>query len=114
MRGFIDEFGLSFVTVDFGQGPLDFMIDTGFTGTLIVGEQFFDSRRAEYAGPTDAELADEAWAEYETYYVEFDWFGETIRARILDGPGKTCLLGVALLMDRRLEIDYPASVVNII
>ena len=114
MNGFLDEFNLAFVTVDFGQGPLDFMIDTGFTGTLVIGEQFFDPRQAENAGSTDAELADEGWAEYATYYVEFDWFGETIRARVLIGLGKTCLLGIAMLMDRRLEIDYPARAVNIV
>ncbi len=33
MDGFLDERNASFLTLDIGQGPLDFEIDTGFAGT---------------------------------------------------------------------------------
>ncbi len=39
MEGFIDELRQGFLTVDIGVGPLDFMIDTGFSGTLVVAGQ---------------------------------------------------------------------------
>lgn len=34
MDGFIDELNQAFLTVDLGQGPLDFQIDTGFNGSF--------------------------------------------------------------------------------
>ena len=42
MHGFLDELHQSFLTLDIGQGPLDFLVDTGFAGTLVVGEELFD------------------------------------------------------------------------
>ena len=42
MHGFLDELDQAFLTFPLGNMPLDFQIDTGFSGTLIVGEEFFD------------------------------------------------------------------------
>ena len=38
MDGHLDERNQAFLTLDFGQGPLDFEVDTGFAGTLVVDE----------------------------------------------------------------------------
>ena len=114
MNGFLDEFSAAFLTVDFGQGPLDFLIDTGFNGALVVGEEFFDPTQAVPAGIVQADLATEEEYAYPTFLVQFPWFGETIEVRIMIGPGTTCLLGVALFDERRLEIDYLARSVRVI
>ncbi len=42
MHGFLDELDQAFFTFQLGGQPLDFQIDTGFSGTLIVGEELFD------------------------------------------------------------------------
>lgn len=39
MHGFLDELDQVFLTVQLGDTPLDFQIDTGFSGTLIVGDE---------------------------------------------------------------------------
>ena len=41
MHGFLDELDQAFFTFQLGGLPLDFQIDTGFSGTLIVGEELF-------------------------------------------------------------------------
>jgi hypothetical protein len=56
VEGFLDERNQAFLTLDFGQGPLVFEIDTGFTGTLLVGEELFDPAKAMPAGYVDAEF----------------------------------------------------------
>ena len=33
-HGFLDELLQAFLTLDIDQGPLDFLVDTGFAGTL--------------------------------------------------------------------------------
>jgi hypothetical protein len=38
VHGFLHELDQAFLTPDFGQGPLDFQVDTAFLGTLLVGE----------------------------------------------------------------------------
>ena len=55
--GFLDEFSAAYLTVDFGQGPLDSLIDTGFNGALVVGEEFFDPTNAVSAGIIHARVA---------------------------------------------------------
>ena len=57
MEGLVDELDEAFLTIDFGQGPLDFQIDTGFSGTLIVGEELFGPSQATPAGTIEARLA---------------------------------------------------------
>ncbi len=114
MDGFLDEFSAAYLTVDFGQGPLDFLIDTGFNGALVIGDAFFDPTNAVPAGIVQADLATEDQHAYPTFLVQFPWFGETIQVRVMIGPGTTCLLGVALLVERRLEIDYLARTVRVI
>ena len=76
MDGLIDQLNEAFLTIDFGQGPLDFQIDTGFSGTLIVGEELFDASRATPAGTIEARLAaDQSWV-YQRYRL----------TRMLPGP----------------------------
>lgn len=106
MHGYLDELDQAFLTVDFGQGPLDFLVDTGFCGSLIIGEELFDSASAIPAGPVKAELAANQEFVYDSYFVEFVWQGQDVEVQILVGPGKECLLGTILLRPHRLEIDY--------
>ena len=113
MDGFLDDPDEAFLTIDFGQGPLDFQIDTGFSGTLIVGEELFDRSQAAPAGSIEAQLAaDQTWT-YERYDVQFAWMGQRALVRILVGPGKECLLGTEMLNPHRLEIDYGRRKVSV-
>jgi clan AA aspartic protease len=115
IRGFLDGTGTgAFITLDFGQGALDFLIDTGFDGSLVVGEELFDRSNAVSAGAITAELASDQTFQYETFLVEFEWLGQTLLTRVLVGTGKECLLGTALLEPHRLEIDYRRRTVELI
>ena len=114
MDGFLDEFDRAFVTVDFGQGPLDFLIDTGFLGTLLIGAEIFDTSKAVAAGPVEADLAADQRSVLDSYDLRFTWFGRPIEAQVLVGPGTECLLGTALLVPHRLEIDYETRTVQLV
>ena len=114
MHGFLDELDQSFLTFQLGGVPLDFQIDTGFSGTLIVGEELFDPTCGTPAGAMKAELADEHIAMYETFKVIVNWFDEPTQVRVLVGPGKLCLLGTDMLKPHRLEIDYGLQTAELI
>ena len=113
MQGITDELDLAFLTVDFGQGPIDFQVDTAFRGTLLIGEDVFDSSRAEPAGFVDADLAADQSYEFPRFRIIFQWLGQAIDTFILVGPGKECLLGTALLSPHHLDIDCEARVVHL-
>ena len=114
MHGFLAELDQSFLTFQLGNMPLDFQIDTGFSGTLIVGEELFDPSCGIPAGAMKAELADEHVAMYQTFKVIVKWFDESTQVRVLVGPGKLCLLGTDMLKPHRLEIDYGTRTAQLI
>jgi len=103
----------AFLTVDFGQGVLDFLIDTGFSGTLVIGEEVFDRGQATRAGTIEAELAAHQVWTFERYDIQFTWFGREVLVRVLIGPGKECLIGTELLNPHRLEIDFGKHTVRL-
>ena len=114
MLGFLDELNQAFVTLELDNTPLDFQIDTGFNGTLIVGEELFDPACGIPTGTIKAELADEHVTTYDTYDVVVKWLDEDAQVQILIGPGKLCLLGTDLLSPHRLEIDYGQQTVRLV
>jgi clan AA aspartic protease len=114
MHAFLDDDDQAFMTFDCGQGPLDFLIDTGFNGSLIIGEEVFDLTDAIPAGAMTADLASNQTFQYQTYLIEFEWCGQYLITRILVGSGKECLIGTALLNPHRLEIDYGSRTVQLI
>lgn len=113
MDGWLDETNEAFLTLDFGQGPLDFLLDTGFLGTLVVGEELFDTGGATPDAYAEADLAADQTFVFPCFFVEFDWFGARVRVRILVGPGTECLFGTELLNPHRLEIDYGKRTVEL-
>ncbi len=114
MHAFLDPDHQAFLTFDCGQGSLDFLIDTGFNGSLIIGEEVFDPTHAIPAGAMTADLASNQSFQYETYLVEFEWLGQHLVTRILVGAGKECLIGTALLNPHQLTIDYESRSVQLI
>jgi clan AA aspartic protease len=113
MNGFLDEFDRPRCTVDLGQGPLDAVIDTAFSGTLLIGEEIFDSAGAAEAGTAEADLAAHQSYVFNAFDVILNWFGQQVQTRVLVGPGKECLLGTALLAPHRLEIDFEKRTVRL-
>jgi len=53
-----------------------------------------------------AGLADGTQVLLESYSCVIDWMDETRVVEVIENDGQFSLLGVGLLRDRRLEIDY--------
>lgn len=114
MQGFLDETRQAFLTIELRQGPLDFLIDTGFNGSLIVGEELFSAADALHAeGKVVTELAAGQTADFQSFIIDLIWFDEQTLAQILVGPGKECLVGTRLLDEHCLQIDYRKRTVDL-
>ena len=114
MHGFLDELLQAFLTLDIDQGPLDFLVDTGFAGTLVIGEELFDPTHAKWIGESEAELAAGQTHMFDLYEIEFLWLGQPTRMTAFVGPGKECLLGTALLNPHELRINYHQRTVELL
>ena len=53
-----------------------------------------------------AGLADGTQVVLESYSCVLDWFGNLRLVEVIENDGEIPLLGVGLLSDRRLEVDY--------
>lgn len=114
MDGFLDELHEAFLTVDLGQGPLDFQIDTGFSGSFVIGEELFDLPDAVPAGEVEADLAANQTQKFDGYLVLLRWLDEDVQTLVMVGPGKDCLIGTAMLNPHRLELDYGSRAVRLV
>ena len=114
MLGFLEPNHQAMLTIELDQGPLDFLIDTGFDGTLIIGEELIDTSNLIPLGTIVAELASHQTFSYPRFAICITWFGEDLLTDVLVGPGKECLIGTALLNPHCLVVDYSKRVVELI
>ena len=81
-------------------------IDTAFTGELVIPRTTIESLALPQSAAVMAGLADGTQVVLESYRCVIDWFGDLQLVEVIENDGQIPLLGVGLLSDRRLEIDY--------
>jgi predicted aspartyl protease len=112
VNGAVDEAGRALVTLrirpaDRSAGSdLPAWIDTAFTGELVVPRREIVALGLKQSAAVMAKLADGSEVVLESYSCLLEWFdGETL-VEVIENDGDFALLGVGLLLGRRLEIDY--------
>src|SRR5689334_8539781 len=119
MNGYVDDSGRALldlsVTAAAGSSPaaLTVWIDTAFTGELVVPRELIESLSLPQSAAVMAGLADGSQVVLETYTCLLDWFGATRSVEVIANDGQYPLLGVGLLQDRRLAIDYPKRTIEL-
>jgi clan AA aspartic protease len=89
------------------------LVDTGFTGALLLPDAIARRLQLPRLGPTGATLADGSRTVLARREAVVDWLTGPESIRALAAPGPTALIGVGLLRSHRLVIDYPARTVEI-
>ena len=117
MIGTVDDYGraLCFITVRHPATcvtvTLQAWIDTGFTGGVMLTRSQISGLGLSATAAARGTLADGTQTLFETYSCLVDWFGHVRNIEALGGSGRFALIGVGLLEDLRLTIDYPAKAV---
>jgi clan AA aspartic protease len=93
---------------------LDAWIDTGFTGHLVLPRSYIALLKMQPTAQAVAVLADGSQTTVDTYSCLIDWFGKETAAEVIANDGHHALLGVVLLLDHVLTINYPASTLNLV
>lgn len=81
-------------------------IDTAFTGELVLPRPTIDALGLPQSSTIVAGLADGNEVLLETFSCAIEWFGEQKIIEVVESNAQLPLLGVGLLRDRKLEIDY--------
>jgi clan AA aspartic protease len=95
------------------ETELDVWIDTGFIGDLMLPAAQIAAIGSSITYITEAELADGSEVVLDTYKCKLKWFGKWRSVAVLASQGYCPLLGVGLLRDRELTIDYRTETVTI-
>jgi clan AA aspartic protease len=100
-------------SLDANATPLTAWVDTAFTGELVVPRGTIERLGLHQSAAVMAGLADGTQVVLETYSCIVEWFGQDRRVEVVENEGQFALLGVGLLRDRRLQIDYRSRTVSI-
>lgn len=88
-------------------------VDTAFTGELVVPRQTVEQLGLIQSSAVAAGLADDTEVVLETFSCVIEWFGEQRMVEVVVNDGQFPLLGIGLLRDCKLEIDYRSRTVTI-
>jgi clan AA aspartic protease len=119
MNGDVDESGRALIvlrirpSVDARATPLAAWVDTAFTGDLVIPRGTIERLGLQQSAVVMAGLADGTRVVLETYSCVVEWFGQQRIVEVVENDGEFPLLGVGLLRDRRLEIDYRSRTLSI-
>lgn len=81
-------------------------VDTAFTGELVLPRAMIESLRLPQSAAVLARLADGQDVVLESHTCTVEWFGDARQVEVISNDGQFPLLGVGLLCDRKLQIDY--------
>ncbi|MCY3925182.1 MAG: hypothetical protein OXG52_06695 [bacterium] len=109
IRGRVSDDAQALITVEIldGEGrcrPLDFILDTGFTGYLTLPAESIRRLGLPAVGGRTFELANGELFEFEAYLASVSWHGRPTDAVTLKSDSAP-LLGMTLLWGSRVIVD---------
>ena len=97
-----------------GEAHVDAIVDTGFSGFLLLPSVLIEQLALLRLGTTSTTLADGTQRPMYVYTVAVSWLDEIRTGPALAGPTGEVLLGTTLLANSRLTVDYPEQIITII
>jgi clan AA aspartic protease len=119
VTGEVDDYGRALIRIIVKAGPgasvadLTVWVDTAFTGELVMPRETIARMRLPKSSAVIADLADGTDAVLDTYTCRIVWFGVELVVEVVESDAKLPLLGVGLLKDHRLVVDYPLRQITI-
>ena len=119
MIGQVDDAGRALLDLELRSAPdaadqvISAWIDTGFTVDLVLPQSIIDQLALPFAGAVEAVLADGSKVKLKVYACYIQWFNALLELEVVANDGACPLLGVGLLFDRDLRIDYRSKVITL-
>ena len=102
------------ISLDVGPREIEFLVDTGFTGGLMIPEVLANDLDLTYVGAGEFQSATGQPIPVSTYSMEINWLGRRMRIPVVTSTEvREPLLGGDALRDCCLTIDYALRTVLI-
>jgi clan AA aspartic protease len=102
------------IQVSEAQGEHEFVVDTGFSGSLYLPDKNIVAWRLPFIASIPVVLADQTTIIADAYECTVTWFDTRLRVTVLAGPlDCDSLVGMELLEGCRIDLDGPANEVRI-
>ena len=88
-------------------------VDTAFDGHLVMTREQIKDMELSPLAETDAVLADGSTVTLEAFVGFAEWFGQPRALQVIANDGSFPLLGIGLLEERVLRIDYHEKTVTL-
>ena len=112
MNGLVDLNGRALLTVEVHAAPdgpalpLEAWIDTRFTGELVMPRTQIQQLNLKRGLMVQAVLGDGRTSRMDSFAAWIDWFGELREVEVIASEDRSTLLGVGLMLNHRLVVDY--------
>jgi clan AA aspartic protease len=119
MTGRVDDYRRALVRItvshpiNAASSELNAWVDTGCTGELVLPAAQIAFLGLPRSGQCRARLGDGSVVNLDTYSCLITWLGNVKQIEIVANQGQFPLVGVGLLQDSELIVNYPARTVMI-
>lgn len=119
MTGWIDGNGLAWVRINVQNPwtgvavPVDACVDTAFSGDLALLLTHVHALGLQPSQQIMITRADGSQISMDTYTCLLPWFGSVRQIEAIGKPGGNALIGVGLLQQHELIINYPARTLTL-
>jgi predicted aspartyl protease len=119
IHGQVDDYGRALLPLTVAHPAtgataiLEPWVDSGFTDALLLPSGQIAALGLDSRISITANLADGTRHTFTTFSCQIDWFGRVLAFEALAGSGQFALIGVRLMEDCTLTIDYPARTVTL-
>ena len=102
------------MSVELSNGAsFECLLDTGFQGTLLILRKFAQENLLIVTGRETFLGAENNSIEFDTAVADIKWLGDEFSLPVLISESTKALVGVEMLIDSVLEIDYKNLTVKI-
>jgi len=119
MTGLVDDYGRPLLSIQLthpqtGAGvSLDAWVDTGCTAALFLPHAAVHALGLQETAMVPCRMANGSVMDQPAYQCLISWFGRVQFINVIGNAGRFPLIGLRLLENRKLTIDYPARRVQL-
>lgn len=107
IRGYVNTDDEAVIEVEIiGSGPIEAVIDTGFSGFLVLPRTHPYSSALPVVASETYDVAGGQHVTFDVALGQIHWMGQVLLVEILLSPATEVLVGTQVLRGQRLEIDY--------
>lgn len=119
MNGHVDDYGRALVRVAVwhptsgSSAEWDAWIDTGFSGELLLTKDQVAALGLTVTSRVSGAVADGSQVQFDACVCLNDWLGVRRRVDALVSSGRFALIGIRLLEDLTVTVNYPKQTVEL-